>query len=397
MIDIFYDNQTLNFLFEDFFHFLLYILFISFCLLFKLLDKNLFIFLLVFSPTPFIFNNFFFVSYFPDTTDYLETLLYHRDYVELHPGYLGDKKIINYTYFLSFIPLPFIFSKIALGYFSKFILTLLVIYLFRKNNTNSILFILILLTPELIMYTSLGLKEAVIIFLMTISLIKYESQKYITLLIFLIPIYFIKYQNFYFILIFIFIHQYFKIIKLNYKLVIKLITTFLLIIGSISVLFILNLSIVNGFVEQIDFFCRKLNYNSNTCYNGFREFVMNFDNAFLHFILTPLMQKNISFLFVLQFLSSNYYLLLTIFLIYFSTFTLEIKLTCIIYILSLGLLSGLVFINDGLLTRQKFTIIYPLLCFLYIKTDIKKIGFLYNILNKLKIINLANKESVYKN
>ena len=111
MIYAFQNIPFLNFIFTDFFHltFYVFIIFISFYL--KFISKNLFYFLLILSPTPFIFNNFIFLKYFPDTKDYLETLLAHRNYIDLNYNYIGDNKVLRFSYLLSFFPIPFVFSK----------------------------------------------------------------------------------------------------------------------------------------------------------------------------------------------------------------------------------------------------------------------------------------------
>lgn len=397
MAQIIQNIPVLNFIFLDLIHLFFYIFIISFIFFLRIIDKNIFLLLLILSPTPFVFNNFFFVNFFPDTKDYLETFMYHRDHIELDPGYLGDDKILNYTYLLSYIPIPLIFSIIGMGYINKFIYTLLIIYLFNKNNKNILLLILIIITPEFIMYSSVGLKETVIIFLMTIFLINYESKKYILSIFFLIPIYFIKFQSFYFVIYFVLIHQFINIIGINKNFTLKFIIVIFLSIITFIFLLNINLNIISEIVLKVDFYCRKLNYNSDICYKDIRELIFNFDNSFINFILTPLIQKKISILLIMQFLSSSYYFLFLVILIYFSSFTNEIKMTSIIYLLSLGLLLALIFKNDGLLTRQKFSTFYPLVLFLFTKTELKRITFYYKILKKIKKVGLINKKLKYKN
>ena len=392
MIYAFQNIPFLNFIFTDFFHltFYVFIIFISFYL--KFISKNLFYFLLILSPTPFIFNNFIFLKYFPDTKDYLETLLAHRNYIDLNYNYIGDNKVLRFSYLLSFFPIPFVFSKISIGYLSKFIYLLLAIYLFNKNRSNNFLLFLILLNPEIIMYSSVGLKETLSIYLMVVSLISYNSRNYVFMLIFLIPLYFIKFQCFYFIAFFIFVHQFLTIININNNLIIKLFIIIFLVIISTLTLFIINNNLINEYVSYLDFICRKLNYNSETCYKDFRELVFHFDDGFLNFIFTPFLREKLSIMTLMQFISSSYYTLLILFLIYFSNHSIEVKITSIIYILVIGLFLGTVFNNDGLLTRQKFSTFYPILCLLFVKSNFNQIPFLYDFLTKSKLINLEYKK-----
>ena len=161
--------------------------------------------------------------------------------------------MLRFSYLLSFFPIPFVFSKISIGYLSKFIYLLLAIYLFNKNRSNNFLLFLILLNPEIIMYSSVGLKETLSIYLMVVSLISYNSRNYVFMLIFLIPLYFIKFQCFYFIAFFIFVHQFLTIININNNLIIKLFIIIFLVIISTLTLFIINNNLINEYVSYLDF------------------------------------------------------------------------------------------------------------------------------------------------
>ena len=115
------------------------------------------------------------------------------------------------------------------------------------------------------MYSSVGLKETLSIYLMVVSLISYNSHNYVFMLIFDTTIFY-KFQCFYFIAFFIFVHQFLTIININNNLIIKLFIIIFLVIISTLTLFIINNNLINEYVSYLDFICRKLNYNSETCY-----------------------------------------------------------------------------------------------------------------------------------
>lgn len=382
-----FDINILNFLFFELFHFLFYILILFLIFYFEIVNKGTLYFLLLLSPSPFLFNIDFFQSFFPDTLDYLETIKYQRGYIPLKDNYLGNNKVIYFSAIINYIPLPFIFTKVSLAYISKIIFTMLAIYMFYKNKSNFLLMILILLTPELIMYSSIGLKEMLVIFLMSLSLINYEKKKYIFLIVLMAPLYMIKIQNFYFVLFFILAHQFILFLNINKSLLLK---TILISIGFLSIIsiFLLNdLKFVSTLLERFDFYCRKLNYDSPTCFNNLKDVIFYSGYGFLNFIFTPLLQKEFAFLYLVQFFSSLYYITILFLLIYFSDFNLEIKVATILYFITIAILFGVLFRNDGLLTRQKFTAIYPFLIFFFVRSNFLRFLTFYNFEKKLKTIS----------
>ena len=175
--------------------------------------------------------------------------------------------------------------------------------------------------------------------------------------------------------------------KVNFKL--KFLALILCFLSVLITIITIEFQITEKFILKINTLCRKLALldKDYVCVDTAASLVLSTIKGFYHFIFTPLVREKFSLLMFFQFLSSTYYFLLIIIFLYYSNLTKEIKYTIIIYILIVGSALGLIFINDGLLTRQKFTAFFPILLFLYLKTNFnysKVRDFFYE---KLKLLS----------
>ena len=180
--------NTSNFgLFYDLINFLIIITFIFLIFKKNLINKSGFLILSLFSLTPILGNDVIWdFNVFIDQRKYIiTTSIVRENYFtiirEIFAGnwtsvqnrfdiaLFGAYQSIGYTSLLiASTPIPFVETVRSLGFFSKFIFVVWLIYLIfhnrklRKNEKNYFYYLL-LLSPSLLIYTSVALKEAYII------------------------------------------------------------------------------------------------------------------------------------------------------------------------------------------------------------------------------------------
>ena len=155
------------------------------------------LFILAFSP--FWFNGMLFPpEYMPDQFKYLKTIESLRN---LNFQQNVSNSVYSASFALSLFPLPFIYNVIGLAFINKFIILILFLYLYSKKYLHGIALYTMLFYPDLIIYTSLALRDTLVVLFMvlgTIFLLK--KQNYISILVYS-PLLIIKAQNFILMLI----------------------------------------------------------------------------------------------------------------------------------------------------------------------------------------------------
>ena len=167
---------------------------------FKFLHKNYFIFLSLFCLSPFFFNFLLFSpSYMPDQFAYLEEIsklksgnLEALDFTSLD----GIKRSRLYlaTYLFNSIPLISYYGIYALAFANKLLAILLFIFLFNRIKTQHLIWVFLL--PSFILYTSVSLRDFLIIFISSLSLVWLIERKLIKSLALILLILPLKIQNF---------------------------------------------------------------------------------------------------------------------------------------------------------------------------------------------------------
>ena len=183
----------------------------------KLFNLNLFFILCVFMATPFLFNNLFFdwrIS--PDQSKYLSITNMIREGEFAYQYYFDPSnpfrwiKLILSGYIFSLSPLISIETFKSVGFLNRFFLLFTTVYLFKKKKIDLSLFILVLLTPSLTYYSSIFLRETLILVVMIWATYFFLEKKYLFLLPFLILLFFIKNQNLIILIIFFYIYMIYK-------------------------------------------------------------------------------------------------------------------------------------------------------------------------------------------
>ncbi|MDB9908793.1 hypothetical protein OAD45_00125 [Gammaproteobacteria bacterium] len=98
------------------------------------------------------------------------------------------------TYLFNFIPLISYYGVHALAFANKLLAILLFVFLFNRVKTHHLIWVFLL--PSFILYTSVSLRDFLIVFISTLSLVWMIEQKLIKSLIMILLILPLKLQNF---------------------------------------------------------------------------------------------------------------------------------------------------------------------------------------------------------
>ena len=235
----------------------------------KIIPNWIAILLVIYSFIPFFLNDFIFPSrYMKDQYAYwraigeIRSLNFYPDFFINADARSGlFEKIIIPSWFLSILPLPFVESIKSIGFFNRFSFLILFLWIYSKNFLNGMPLLFILFYPSLLLYTSLSLKDPLVLVFMLMSTIFLIDQKYIKFFITILPLYFFKFQNFFFMILLFFIISIFKEKKINnkgYYFLISLIIIFCSILFFDDMIYELNAYRKGFWWEDI-----RLSYNTN--------------------------------------------------------------------------------------------------------------------------------------
>ena len=371
----------MNFLISDIINYLVILLLLFFLFQKKYLDINLTIVLALTSASTFFMFGFLFEAndkYFGDADFYQWSVIRARffEYEKLY--WTVDIRISSILY--SFIPIPLLDSPNSLGFICKFIFICIIAYLNKNLKIDKIYIYLLILYPSAVLYTGIGLKDTLVLFLMVISLTGIIKNNYFFIFIPLIFLFNIKAQNALIIVL----------VVLSYNLLCKKnITLFLL---QLSILLILCIPFVDRITEYFAYAELNRIYMYFLDLEGVPkdEIIPLRDDIFIFF---DILKGNISFFFK-PFIfdqKNNFFETFQAFenlLIVIFTFILFIILAkkniyrCIFWYSHLffaGGLYGLIVSNAGSLVRYKFAIIISF--FIVMLYDFK-----INVDNKIKKI-----------
>lgn len=162
------------------------------------LPRNYIFLLLAHCFIPFFLNDVLFpTSYMPDQYRYTEAVMELRSGLPLTEH---STNIINASWILSFIPLPFTETVQSLGFFNKLLFILMFTFLYRKGVLNRFSAYFLLLYPSIALYTGLSLRETLIFCCMMMTAYFAIKRNLLLMTMFITPLYFIKFQNFFLML-----------------------------------------------------------------------------------------------------------------------------------------------------------------------------------------------------
>ena len=342
---------------------------------FKLVEEKYFIFWCLYFLTPFFGNYVLFDPlYMPDQYIYTNTVN------EIRADGLPEIGLSNYdavrnsvtnlsSIFFSFVPL---FSNLTITSvaFANQIYTLL-IYIYLRNKIKSWEILALLLLPSFILYSSVSLREVLIIFFTVISLISLIEKKYLVSLLCIFLIFIFKIQNSIALLIMFFGVLVFRIDKSITGL---LVLISLILIGSFiffdEYIPFLNLY-RNAFALEagIDRFI----VNRGIVATEYLDFVWTTAKALVGSLVRPFPWQTGGLGIIIFF--ENIFILFIVYKLFQDIFKGDKNKVLTGIFLLLGLLVTLSFYaytisNLGTLSRYRFTTIYPFLfAFLYIQNQ----------------------------
>lgn len=279
---------------------------------------------------------------------------------------------------LGLLPLPNYMTVTSLAFVNKFILFLTFLWFkrFFKNENEVLLYFLI---PSLVLYSSMALRDTLIIVISIIFIINLIRGKYVLPILLLYPLFFLKIQMFAILSLYIFAHLIFQAHRNN-----KLFGVFILafsLIGFIfedSILDILNLYRIAFAAEDFVAFDGSISYNAWNLYGADSADALELNSIFeavfkavinLPVLLLMPMPWNWSNIFYpLQSIESC----LLIYLFYNLSTERKVyrnnEFILLIFILIVGLsIYALIMANEGTFVRYRFSLYYPfLLALLYL-------------------------------
>ncbi|MFB9161085.1 hypothetical protein [Psychrobacter pacificensis] len=112
-------------------------------------------------------------------------------------AFISDGNVNQASVFFALMPFPTPVSPISLGFYNTFLYIILFFVLYVKRVFTNVSIWFYLLFPSAALYTALSLRETLIFFFMTLTIIYTRESKIFKSALFVIPIYLIKFQNFF--------------------------------------------------------------------------------------------------------------------------------------------------------------------------------------------------------
>lgn len=321
------------------------------------------------------------ITYMPDQNHYFHSVSSLRDfaftYLEKEPP-----KIVYTAYIYSLLPLPFVMNVVSIAFFNKIIFSWMIIWLFRNKVINSFMAILIILFPSMILYSSLALREIMILAFMLISGVYLVQRKLILYALFSLPLFFIKIQNFYLLSLVSLLHV-LLFSSYSYK---RLLVPIYFIIG-----FFFVYLFIDDFINLVNFYGEAFAIESSQIYKqleGVEELFFKYLSHTGVFIIRPLISDfslNFTLFSFIEGIAVLFFIIYIVLKFYKSS-----KSRLFFWICSFSAIGGLhsmILFNDGTFVRYKFTfVVYFIVIMLY---DIK---FNKDLIDKSKPLNSAEIE-----
>ena len=335
----------------------------------KVINSKLLLISIIFLFTPFFFNGLLFDwTFLPDQNKYVQTA---EDFRSDFSSFYENEE--NYTYAHLKITLPSLFYAISpivsletikgIALWNRALFLFSWIFFAKKKYLNSFNSILFLMSPSLILYSSVSLRENLIILLMFWFIYFWYEKKKLLMISVLIIISLIKPQNLFMIFLFFIFNKIFLKNKINFKFLILVILSGLIIYFFLvdDLLLFINHLRKGFYLEQYG------SYVSLSAPKIYKEISLDLSLeslilsiiGLLNFILSPIFKNNISLLTVIIFFEGliiTGYILLSFKLNYFKNKYIIMK-WIIILIINFWIYSLIVF-NEGTMHRYKTPMLF---------------------------------------
>jgi hypothetical protein len=302
--------------------------------------------------TPFFLNDVLFpASLMPDQYRYLDNVQNIRSF---DFNYYYSPTVEISSRMLAFIPLPYAETMQSLGFFNRLIATAMTIWLYSSKNLRGWPLLFFLFYPSFLLYSSLGLRDTLVLLFMMVSVILFLERKILIAFLFLSPLIFIKFQNFFLMIVFFVIHLSFLKGSFFYRFRYVLLP---LILAALAP-FIMTIIELLDFYRMYFFKDDGGDLNSYIPIKTIEEFLVIALQSAPYFMIKPLPWEADSFL---QFIQSLENILLVSFLIFIflkvSRFDKKIALKWFLFLIASFSIYGLTVFNFGTAVRYKFPFI----------------------------------------
>ena len=334
---------------------------------YKIINSNLFYLALLMMLTPFLINDFLFSwTRLPDQSKYA---LYTRDvrsniFDPIFFGFLETHSKVKVSSFIfGHTPLLSLESYKSIGFLNRFYYVVLFLFIVKKNYLPFNIKLLAIFSPSLIIYSSVSLRDSLILVIMVLITYLVLKRSYILTILFGLIMYFIKPQNLFLIFCMIILIKAFVGRDSYHKAFFKYLIFAMVILCILNVDLIMetfNSIRVGLYIEQYGY------YKSVTATAAYQPLVFNYEflkelvKANLNFLTSPI--KNPSSIFHIILIAEAIIIYCVSVSIFYKDFKI-IKLRSIINIwimvilISISLYSLLIF-NDGQITRYRFVLLY---------------------------------------
>ncbi|MEL0638718.1 hypothetical protein V6259_18445 [Marinomonas sp. TI.3.20] len=302
---------------------------------------------------PFLINNVLFpAKYMPDQFKYFDMVQCIRSLDSNCHAY--SKTVGNASWFLSFVPLPFVETIKSLGFYNRFIVTSLIIWLYSKKDLRGMSLFVLIFYPSFLLYSSLSLRDPLITCFMLISVIFLIDGKTVKSILFGVPLFFLKFQNFFLIVLFVFFYLLRKKSSIIYR--------FRYFLYAFSIL--IFIPFMQELIHLLDFYRKAMFVENGGDISQYTQigdvygfFLLGLQSA-PFFLMKPLPWEANS---MLQFIQSLENVVLFLFLVVFFyksyKFDKYMTVTWFFYLLISMTIYGLVVFNYGTAVRYKFPFI----------------------------------------
>ena len=299
---------------------------------------------------PFLLNDVLFpASYMPDQFKYLAIVQSLREFDLNYDPY--SKTVEWASWFFTFIPLPFVETIKSLGFYNRFLVTILIIWLYSSKNIRGLPLLFLLMYPSLLLYSSLALRDTLIFFFMMLSVIFFIENRRTLAILIASPLFFIKFQNFFLMLVFFVVYLTFTKGSIFYKTRYFLLP---LVLASLA-------PFIMSIVEVLDFYRRAMFIEDGGDIDLYTPiaslgdfFVLGIQSA-PYFLLKPLPWDASNIFQLIQSLE-NLVLILFLFFVFVKSYQVDklIAVKWLAILFSALTIYGLVVFNYGTAVRYKF-------------------------------------------
>ena len=252
-------------------------------------------FLCLFAFTPFFLNEVLFpASYMPDQFQYYNVSKGIRSFAL--DSFSDTSTVESASWILALIPLPYIETIQSLGFFNRFIVTVLIIWLYSSKNLRGWPLLFIVFYPSLLLYSSLALRDTLVLIFMILPVILFIENRRLLAVICALPLLLFKYQNFLLVIVFFVVHLYFSrdsfVYRFRYMFLIIVIAS--LAPFMMTIIELLDISRLNMFIDDGG------KHNAYVHMRTIEDFIIIALQSAPYFLMKPLPWEADSFLTFLQ-------------------------------------------------------------------------------------------------